>query len=161
MKQPEQMEAQHKMGEENLLAQIDLEVSPRLDGIVLCELTRIGGNGVAYVSFPGTRGDKAAQTTVNLAPDAVGRQVACMFLQGSAERPIIMGLIQNPLAGNDLKASVDGKQVTISADSEIRLECGKASILLRADGKIVLRGTNLISRSSGANKIKGASVGIN
>ena len=59
----------------------------------------------------------------------------------------------------DLK--VDGKRMTFDAKEEILLRCGKSSILLRKNGKIVIKGANLISRSSAANKIKGSSVNIN
>lgn len=44
---------------------------------------------------------------------------------------------------------------------EVVIECGKAKIAMRADGRIEIRGGHLISRSSGPNKIKGGSVHIN
>jgi hypothetical protein len=44
---------------------------------------------------------------------------------------------------------------------ELILECGKARIALRADGRIEILGGYLISRSTGPHKIKGASVQIN
>lgn len=56
---------------------------------------------------------------------------------------------------------INGKKLTLEADQEIELKCGKGAIVIRKDGKILIRGTNLVSRSSGANKIKGASVAIN
>lgn len=56
---------------------------------------------------------------------------------------------------------VDGKKITFDAKDEIHLRCGKSSILLRRDGKVVIKGSHLISRSSGGNKIKGSSVNIN
>jgi phage baseplate assembly protein gpV len=59
------------------------------------------------------------------------------------------------------KVCVNGKRIFIEADEELHLQCGKSSILINRQGKIVIRGTNLISRSSGPNKIKGASVNIN
>jgi len=55
----------------------------------------------------------------------------------------------------------DGAVLTLRAVRRIELVCGKASIVLCADGKVVLKGANLISRSSGPNKIRGASVDIN
>lgn len=53
------------------------------------------------------------------------------------------------------------KSVCIKASDEIRFQCGKGSVLITKQGKIVLQGTNLVSRSSGANKLKGGSVSIN
>jgi hypothetical protein len=60
-----------------------------------------------------------------------------------------------------VEAVVDGERVTIEAEHELELRCGKASIVLRASGEIVIRGASLLSRSSGANRIKGATVEIN
>lgn len=56
---------------------------------------------------------------------------------------------------------VDGKRVTIQADQEIRLCCGRSSITMRKDGKIVIQGTHLVSRAEGVNRIKGGSVKVN
>lgn len=56
---------------------------------------------------------------------------------------------------------IDGKKKVIKAQEEISFQCGKASISLKSDGKIVLKGTHLISYSSGVNKIKGGKVKIN
>ena len=52
--------------------------------------------------------------------------------------------------------TADGKRVTVSADQEIVLKCGDASITLTAAGKVLIRGAYLLSRSSGANRIKAA-----
>ena len=57
--------------------------------------------------------------------------------------------------------SVDGEAVVLEASREIVLRCGKSSIFLRKNGKIVVKGTEIISRSSGKNKLKGATVNIN
>jgi hypothetical protein len=60
-----------------------------------------------------------------------------------------------------LSATVDGKQVVLEAKDEIVLRCGQASITLRRNGRIVIRGTYVETRSSGVNRIKGGSVQIN
>ena len=41
------------------------------------------------------------------------------------------------------------------------LRCGKASITLTREGKVLIKGAYLSSRSSGVNRIKGGSVQIN
>jgi hypothetical protein len=60
-----------------------------------------------------------------------------------------------------LKVDIDGEAVTLTAEKEIVLRCGKASLTLTRAGKILLRGAYLLSRSSGVNRIKGGSVQIN
>lgn len=69
--------------------------------------------------------------------------------------------VEVEMPGKLKKVRVSGKTIHIEADDEIQLKCGKGSILINNQGKIVIRGTNLISRSSGMNKIKGAAVNIN
>lgn len=102
-----------------------------------------------------------------------GASVLLLFEKGDVQRPIIVGVMQESLSyGSDnmelllqeqrpSEGLVDGEVLRFDADSEIILQCGKSSITLMKDGKIILKGTKLISRSSGENKIKGATVSIN
>lgn len=60
-----------------------------------------------------------------------------------------------------LEVDVDGKRVRITAQDEIVLECGSASITLRRNGRVVVRGTYVESYSDGTNRIKGGQVRIN
>ena len=57
--------------------------------------------------------------------------------------------------------TVDGQRVVLNGAKQVELRCGEASIVLTAAGKILIRGTYVLSRSSGANRIKGAFVDIN
>jgi hypothetical protein len=103
---------------------------------------------------------------------AVGRAVAIQFETSDPERPVILGVIQGPLpttesetATNSIQKCVnvdmDGERLTLTADKEIVLSCGKSSITLTRAGKVLIRGAYLLSRSSGVNRIKGGSVQIN
>jgi len=60
-----------------------------------------------------------------------------------------------------MEVLADGESIRINGQKEIVLRCGLASITLTRDGKILLRGAYVQSRSSGVNRIKGASVQIN
>ena len=60
-----------------------------------------------------------------------------------------------------LQSVVDDEHIIIDAKRKIELRCGKGSITITPDGKIVLRGTHLLSRSSGPLRIKGGHVDIN
>jgi hypothetical protein len=57
--------------------------------------------------------------------------------------------------------TVDGERVVLNGAKQVELRCGEASIVLTAAGKILIKGTYVLSRSSGANRIKGAFVDIN
>lgn len=61
----------------------------------------------------------------------------------------------------DLEVVVDGETLNLRADRQIELRCGKASLLLRADGRVILSGTYVVSTSRGPNKIKGATIALN
>ena len=60
-----------------------------------------------------------------------------------------------------MRASIDDERLVLSAQREVTIQCGKASITLTRAGKVLIRGEYLLSRSSGVNRIKGASVQIN
>jgi hypothetical protein len=96
--------------------------------------------------------------------------VLLTFEQGRLERPILVGLTQ-PIPSRSphtpsreagaICAVVDGEVVELQGSERVVLRCGKASIVLTKDGKIVLSGTYISSSSSGAHRIRGGSVEIN
>lgn len=106
-------------------------------------------------------------------PESVGREVLISCEEGDPLRPIITGvsssvldeLILEPEQPKSIEkatvARVDGKRIVFEADHEIELKCGKSSITLMKNGKIVIKGSELLSRASGTHRIKGGSVGIN
>ncbi len=49
----------------------------------------------------------------------------------------------------------------VNAKEQLVLRCGKASITLTRAGKILIKGSYVLSRSSGVNRIKGGSVQLN
>jgi len=108
-----------------------------------------------------------ALSTVPLSPQHVGGRVVVLFDRGDVRRPIVIGVVQEPTTSRKLKAAppvivrVDDARHEISADREIVLRCGEASITLTRAGKVIIKGKYIVSRSTGYNKIKGASVDIN
>ena len=60
-----------------------------------------------------------------------------------------------------IEADVDGRRVRIVAKDEIIFECGQASVTLRRNGRIIIRGTYVETHSEGTNRIKGGQVRIN
>jgi Domain of unknown function (DUF6484) len=115
-----------------------------------------------------------ARTTVPLDPSRIDREVVLAFENGDVGKPIVLGVLQQredrptetaaprPTTSRvPLEATIDGDQLVFSADREIVLRCGDASLTLTRAGKVLIRGTYLLSRSSGVNRIKGGSVQIN
>jgi hypothetical protein len=128
------------------------------------------------VDYPGNpHGPLVARATV---PDthapisaSAAPGVLLVFEQERSDRPVVVGWIEPPpvlrtdrgCARTDarLEASVDGRRVVLNAEDEIVLQCGEASITLRRNGRIVIRGAYVETRSRGVNRIKGGSVQIN
>ncbi len=120
---------------------------------------------------PGHVGDPlVAMTTVPLdassaqAEIAVGRRVVLAFDGGRVDAPIIVGLLQPvpaPPPTPRVDAQVDGQRVVVEGSDEIVLRCGLASITLRSNGRVVIRGTYVETRARGVNRIRGGSVQIN
>jgi hypothetical protein len=117
------------------------------------------------IDFPGNSGSLAlgAYSTVALSKEDVGKEVVLLFEDGDPSRPIVVGLLQPTGRSEKQRAEiiVDGGRTTLSAEHEIVLRCGDASITLTRAGKVLIRGTYVVSRSSGVNMIKGAIVHVN
>jgi hypothetical protein len=60
-----------------------------------------------------------------------------------------------------IDADADGRRVRVSAKDEIVFQCGEASITLKSDGRVIVRGTYVETHSTGTNRIKGGQVRIN
>jgi uncharacterized protein (DUF2345 family) len=101
------------------------------------------------------------------------QQAVVVFERGDRTKPIIIGLIaalEEPAVTGQpeesqqphiIEADVDGKRVRVTAQDEIVLQCGSASITLRRNGRVVVRGTYVETHSDGTNRIKGGQVQIN
>lgn len=127
-----------------------------LQGVYPGEIMEIGPDGRARVLIPILFGATpvVAQSLVPVGPAAVGRRAAVTMMD---KEPLILGLIQ-PLVP---EVEADGEKLVLEARREVTLRCGKASIHLTADGRVTIRGTQVLSRSDGPNRVQGASVQLN
>jgi hypothetical protein len=115
----------------------------------------------------------SSRATVALRDSDINREVVLLFVGDDRRSPIVMGVIQPPgdtengsaLTRSETERAVrveaDGQRLVLTADKEIVLNCGASSIVLTRAGKILIRGSYLVSRASGTNRIKGGSVQIN
>jgi hypothetical protein len=115
----------------------------------------------------------AAVDDAALAAAARERQEALLlFEEGDPGRPVLVALLRSatplldavlaaPLAQARTTARVDGQRVEIEGREEVVLRCGKASITLRRDGKVVVRGVNVVTQADAVQKIRGGKVEIN
>ncbi|MHB8813460.1 MAG: DUF6484 domain-containing protein [Steroidobacteraceae bacterium] len=153
---------------------------------VLGRIVALVPGGAVTVEIPGASGPRTARLAAPLSADELlaARETAApaviVFENGDPALPIIVGLVQpvdpartpaspthaqGSSAPSDgprvLEVDVDGRRVRITAQDEIVLECGSASITLRRNGRVVVRGTYVESYSDGTNRIKGGQVRIN
>jgi hypothetical protein len=137
----------------------------RLDGVVIGALVGFGDDGVPLVDFSSNPEDSpvVARTVAVLSHEDVGREVALLFEGGEPAKPILIGLMAQPQPQPPATVSVDqdGQRLELTAQREIVLRCGDASITLTRAGKVLIRGAYVSSHSRGVNKIKGGAVHIN
>lgn len=131
------------------------------DGVVIGMLLGLE-QGQPLVVFPGNplAHAIAARSLVRFAAGDIGAELAILFEDGDPARPLVIGRIVAPLPQGPVVAA-DGEPVCISARERIELRCGKASIVMEADGHITIRGTYLVSHASAANRIRGGSINLN
>lgn len=127
-------------------------------------LTRIDDNGRAWVELPAIDGSWPARCVV---PESAvpprellqsGTEVLLVFEDCDPRRPVIVGFLRDRLwprePATPVRTLIEGRQ-------ELVLRCGEASMTMAADGKVVIKGTRIVSRASESNKVRGAVVLIN
>jgi len=137
----------------------------RLPSALVGRIVAISQSGVPLVDFPGnTSGELlCARSLVPITATEAGCEVALIFEDGDAAKPIVVGLLQKPGSTpvSTRTVRLDEESLVLSAKKDVVIQCGKASITLTSAGKVLIRGAYLLSRSSGVNRIKGGSVQIN
>lgn len=118
-------------------------------------LVDFDGNGGAPV--------RARSSVATGAGRAAAGQEVVLLIDGRPGRPpVLLGFLQTASPGTpDVDAHIDGKRVELEGRDEIVLRCGPASITLRRNGRVVIRGVSIETNASGTNRIKGGSVSIN
>jgi hypothetical protein len=117
--------------------------------------------GRFLVQLPDRAKPVAALSVVVLTGDEAGELVMVGLDVGGLGVPAILGRLRQRAILPALEARADGDRLVLSAERAIELRCGEASIVLTRAGKVLIRGNYVVSRSRGANRIKGAYVDIN
>lgn len=126
-----------------------------LQGVHRAQIVGLSPDGRARLLVPALgETPLVAQTLVPLSGTSVGRFAAVTMMD---DQPLILGLLQPPA----VEVAADGEKLVLQANREVMLKCGKASIHLAADGRVTIRGTEILSRSDGTNRVQGASIQLN
>lgn len=135
-------------------------VSGSADGMRTARLVGVDEDGRLLVRLEGFDADIAVRIGVEIEDDALkraakaGREVLLAFPADSA--PVAVAVLRDRL-----ESKQSGGRVRLAAPDELVLRCGKASVVLRKDGRVTVKGTRIVSASTGPHKIKGASVELN
>lgn len=99
--------------------------------------------------------------------------VTCAWLEGSGTAGVVLGpgdVVLLSQHSEDAPPVVLGRigrygqpaaQVDLQAGQALALKCGSASIELRADGKILIAGEDVLVRAKGTKRIRAGAVSIN
>lgn len=134
--------------------------------VVIGRIAGLAEDGAPLVDFPANPAGVPVPALATARYDLVPADapVALMFLAGDRARPLAIGLIAPPdeeSATRGPTAPPPDERLTLTAAREIVLQCGRASIVLTRAGKVLVRGAYVSLRSSGMQRITGASVQIN
>ncbi len=88
-------------------------------------------------------------------------EVMLSFLDGDPAQPVVTGELHERVDADSVSGAAREPVVEIAAQHELVLRCGQSALVLRADGRVELRGSDVEALSSGAVHIRGAYVGIN
>lgn len=141
--------------------------APLDNGIHVARIVEVT-EGRAVVVLDGRR--VQARCALALAPQDgepwLGRAVLVALEGGNPALPVIVGVVGDllPVAAarpDSDHVTVDGRRITLEGREEVVLRCGEASVTLRADGQVIVKGQRITSRAAETHKIRGATVQIN
>lgn len=133
--------------------------APRL-GTELAKIVGFDERGAPLVDIDGKK--VIARATTAVSREDLGREATVTFLDGDPARPVITGLFVDPAAPvRRRRVKLKAEELDLEAAAQLTLTCGKASITLHRDGKVVIRGVDVISRASGTNRIRGGTIELN
>jgi hypothetical protein len=162
-----------------------LETLNQFPGVVPASIEGVDTDGQPLISWEGSPSPQPAYAVAWMGQPidwsaCRGLRAIIAFESSDDSRPVILGLLDAPPpvelvsvpievepapAEDELVTSEDQAEnpevLNIESEKELILQCGKAKIALRADGRVMIMGGYVLSRSTGVNKIKGGSVHIN
>jgi hypothetical protein len=141
-----------------------------LDGVRIGTLVGFADGGATpLVTFDNqpTSAAVPARATLDLHAGHVGKSAVLVFEGGDPLRPIVLGCLHVAGAGalaaapEQVEIDADGQRLIVSAKDRIVLRCGKASLTLTKEGKVIVQGAYVSNQSTGVLRLKGGSVQIN
>jgi hypothetical protein len=91
---------------------------------------------------------------------AEGETVLVVVPEGGRGRGVVLGRVLRP-GDRDAAAEPPPEELLLEATKGLTLKVGEGSITLREDGKVLIRGRDLVSHAKRTNRIRGGTVSIN
>jgi hypothetical protein len=142
-------------------------------GVHVATLSGLAADGVALVEVHGA-GDFSPLRALDFAglrPSDVGRHVVVAFAGCDPANPLVIACMRNepattPRPGAEASSEervvcVSGETIHVSATESLTLKCGRASVTLTREGRVLVNGAYVETRATGTNRIQGGAVRIN
>jgi hypothetical protein len=133
-------------------------------GLVLA----VGEDGSVVVACPEAGREAipcALLQTAEGRPLRLARGDTVLVWQASPDDPyaIILGRVGPPQVAPVPHPAAESApdEIVIEAKQQLTLKCGEGSITLRGDGKVLIKGKDLVSHAQRMNRVKGGAVAIN
>ena len=142
-----------------------LQTEAKAAQIVRARVFFVRDDGAILVRYDGEKSHELACDILQTSegPDfrlAPGDKVLVWLPENEQERGVVLGRI-GPSRAAVSKEKEKPDEIVIEAKKNLTFKCGDGSITLRKDGKILIKGKDLVSRAKRMNRIKGGSVAIN
>jgi hypothetical protein len=142
------------------LAAIDPHPRAPIEGIVIATVVGFDGERVLVQLQDQPLALVVSQSCGRrLGAGDLGAEVALIFVGGDPSRPLILDKLARPARFST--ATIHERELVFEADRQITLRCGKSSMTLTRDGRIVICGKDLLSRASSVNRIRGGVIQLN
>jgi Domain of unknown function (DUF6484) len=138
-------------------------------GLRIGKILHLTEGGAAVVDWNGNpAGPLTARSALGV--QRVGDEECSVVVLGFEEddpaKPVILGFVHDTLFAEEDSAACRRtaeapRVIVLEARDSLELRCGESSITLDRAGRVRVKGTQVVSRSSGLQRIKGATVEIN
>ncbi len=124
------------------------------------EVCKVNDDGTFFVDYSqNVLGPLEARTVVE--DLHLGSKVLLAFEGGDPTLPIVLGLVTDRIRRKGRVLHLKASTVVVEADDHLLLQCGCGKIEATRDGRLRLRGKEIVSRASRTNKVQGSTVKMN
>lgn len=138
------------------------DAAGRLRTATVIEIEDGGDVGVVTPGNPPIRTKCDVLLTANSPQLALtlGARVLVLLPAAGESRGCVLGLVATYTVPRP-ELERPPARVRLAAQLELVLECGKASLTMHEDGRVVIKGTDIVSHARRTQKIRGGTVHIN